>query len=71
MTVRLAHSLAERAEREAGQTAKSRVERCWSLVLQRSPDADELAASLDLAERHGLWAVCLGLFNANEFVVTP
>jgi len=25
--------------------------------------------SLDLASRQGLWALCLGLFNTNEFVV--
>ncbi len=69
-TVRLARETARRIEAE-GHTNAAAIERAWSLVLQRPPDPAELELSATLAKRHGLWAVVLGLFNANEFVVVP
>ena len=70
-TVRMARETARRIELEGLPGVDEQVVRAWSLILQRPPDAVEAQMSQKLFERHGLWAVCLGLFNANEFVVVP
>ncbi|MBI1323303.1 DUF1553 domain-containing protein [bacterium] len=70
-TVRMARETARRIEAERLPGVEEQLARAWSLILQRSPDSVEAEMSRKLLERHGLWAVCLGLFNANEFVVVP
>jgi hypothetical protein len=50
-----------------GDTA-FQIKRGVQLVMQRDPDADELAAATQLAGEHGLAAFCRALFNANEFL---
>ncbi len=69
--VRIARETARRIETEGQKGVEEQVARAWNLILQRPPDAAEAQLSKNLIERHGLWAVCLGLFNANEFVVVP
>lgn len=70
-SVRMAHSLANRAMTESWNNKTDAIRRCWALTLQRSPDAQEMQDSLALESSNGLWAVCLGLFNSNEFTVIP
>jgi hypothetical protein len=69
--VRMARETAHRIETEVISPGSARIDRAWMLVLQRLPDETERKISLELAGKHGLWAVVLGLFNANEFVVVP
>jgi hypothetical protein len=69
--VRLAHAMADRVHSESAGDKSNAIKRCWNLALQRDPDTEEYQASLALESAHGLWAVCLGLFNSNEFTVIP
>lgn len=43
--------------------------RLWYLVLQRAPDAEEIALGRDLASFHGLESVARVLLNSSEFLV--
>lgn len=69
--VRLANAMADRVHIESAGDRSNAIKRCWNLALQRDPDTQEYQASLALESAHGLWAVCLGLFNSNEFTVIP
>jgi hypothetical protein len=65
--LRMCGALAERAKREHDSTEQQVI---WMFrqVLSRPPAADELAAAVELAEKHGAAAVARGLFNSSEFV---
>ena len=64
--------IAERAMSDAGKgNLPAAVKRCFQLLLARDPDADELAASLEVAKTTGLQLVCRSLINANEFAFLP
>ena len=64
--------IAERALNEAGKDdLAAAVKRCFQLLLARDPDADELAASLEVAQTTGLPLVCRSLINSNEFAFLP
>jgi hypothetical protein len=64
--------IAERALSDAGKgNLPAAVKRCFQLLLARDPDADELAASLEVAKTTGLQLVCRSLINANEFAFLP
>ncbi len=67
---RQAEILAARLEREGGDaTGPERpVERAFSLVFQRLPDATERAEARRFVEAHGLPLFCRALLNANEFL---
>ena len=69
--VRVAHELANAVKASEAYSLENQLKICWQKILQRNPSAEELAAATQLAQRHGLWAVGLGLFNFNEFVVIP
>ncbi len=58
---------AERLRITAGSLPQQ-VELAWLQAAARLPDEVELAASLQLAEKHGLDQLCLVLFNTNAFV---
>jgi mono/diheme cytochrome c family protein len=64
--------LAERAKKEAAtDTPEAQVQRCFQLLLSRDPAADELAASVAVANESGLPLVCRALINSNEFAFLP
>lgn len=64
--------IAQRAQSEVGKDhLDAVVKRCFLLLLNREPDADELAASLDVAKATGLPLVCRSLINSNEFAFLP
>jgi hypothetical protein len=67
-TFDMAQFLAARLEREAGADRLAQVRRAFLLTCAREPDAEELAESVRLIERHGLRAFGLALLNANELV---
>ena len=64
--------LAERATSEAGDGGvEGAVRRCFELLLTRQPEADELAACVEVAGNAGLEIVCRSLINSNEFAFLP
>ncbi len=64
--------IADRAMADVGKdNLPASVRRCFQLILARDPDADELAASLEVAEATGLHLVCRSLINSNEFAFLP
>ena len=67
--LRLAELLADRVAAEAGESLDAQVDQAWRPAIGRLPTADERALSLQLVARHGLPALCRGLFNITEFVV--
>ncbi len=66
--VQQADLFAGRLQTEAPGGVPEAVERAFVLALGRPPTTAESAASMQLAEVHGLAQVCRALFNANEFV---
>ena len=70
--VRNAEALAKKLEdAKPVQNSEKLIESAWLEVLQRKPSLEELQESETLMKNHGLWAVCLALFNTNEFVIVP
>lgn len=70
--VRNAEALAKKLEdAKPERNSEKLVELAWLEVLQRKPSLSELQESETLMKKHGLWAVCLALFNTNEFVIVP
>lgn len=64
--------IAQRAQSEVGKDhLDAAVKRCFQFLLNREPDADELAASLEVAKSTGLPLVCRSLINSNEFAFLP
>ena len=66
--LRMADHFADRVQAQAGNATRPQVKRAFALVYGREPDANELADSARLVERHGLAALCRVLFNSNEFL---
>ena len=62
---------AERLRGEAKGDVPGQVRRAFERAYGRTPDADELSASVELVNAHGLPALCRALFNANEFLFLP
>ncbi|MFP6763116.1 MAG: DUF1553 domain-containing protein, partial [Planctomycetaceae bacterium] len=67
--LQMAAAFADRVKNEAGGDVSDQVTRAWRLALSRDPDGDERELSTQLVQKHGLVALCRGLFNSNEFVV--
>ena len=63
--------LADRATQDAANDLKGAVVRCFELLLNRSPSADELEPCLEIAQEEGLQIVCRALINSNEFAFLP
>lgn len=61
--------LAHRIERCVGASSANQVRLAFELVLQRPPDAGELALALPVVGKDGLSQLCRLLLNANEFVL--
>lgn len=66
-----ANRIADRAQREAAGELSDSVDRCFELLLGRSPNADERRDCLELAKTSGLSFVCRALINSNEFAFLP
>lgn len=63
--------IAARALTEAGGDPSKALERCFALLLGRSPTAEERQACLEDANRDDLALVCRALINSNEFAFLP
>ena len=59
---------ATRLEKAWPGDVPAQIELGYRLAFGRSPDPEELAASRQLVNRHGLFYFCRVLFNSNEFV---
>lgn len=67
-TLDMANALAARAAREAGADLDAQVERVFTLAYGRHPDSVERSAAVQLAQTHGLRAICRAVLNSNEFL---
>jgi hypothetical protein len=63
--------IAERAERDSGGDDRKSIDRCFELLLGRTPDDEERKACLSLAIESDLSLVCRALINSNEFTFIP
>ncbi|HRX78829.1 MAG TPA: PSD1 and planctomycete cytochrome C domain-containing protein [Pirellulaceae bacterium] len=63
--------IADRATQDAGGNDAKSVDRCFELLLGRTPDAQERKACLELAQANDLSLVCRALINSNEFAFLP
>lgn len=64
--------ISDRAKKEAGETnLAGAVDRCFELLLGRSPEAEERSACETLAKENSLALVCRALINSNEFAFLP
>ena len=61
--------IAERATEEAGDTGA--LERCFELILNRTPTDEEAELCAGIAKDEGLAIVCRALINSNEFAFLP
>ncbi len=66
--VQQSNLFAGRVEREASGDKTAQIRRAFDLIFLRAPTADELTASNEIVEQHGLPALCRALLNANEFL---
>ncbi|SMP61967.1 Planctomycete cytochrome C [Neorhodopirellula lusitana] len=63
--------IAARAISESGGPGQRAVERCFELILGRSPSVPEIEAVSDLVSDGQLSLVCRALINSNEFAFLP
>ena len=63
--------IAERAMKDAGEGLGKAVDRCFELLLGRTPDDTERESCLALAKDESLALVCRALINSNEFAFMP
>lgn len=63
--------IADRAKKDADGAEGQSVDRCFELLLGRSPDNQERQACVALAKENGLTLVCRALINSNEFAFLP
>lgn len=67
--LRMADYFAKRIEAKAGEDVTAQAIYAWQLAIARKPNEKELELSRKLVSKHGLPALCRGLFNFNEFVM--
>jgi Protein of unknown function (DUF1549)/Protein of unknown function (DUF1553) len=65
------HAFAGRLVRDAGQNRRRQIRRAFELALSREPRPRELALARKFLAKAPLSALCLTLFNRNEFVYVP
>ena len=63
--------IADRAENESDGDSAKAIDRCFALLLGRSPGKEEHQACLQLAKAESLAYVCRALINSNEFAFLP
>ena len=66
--IQQAEILAKRLAEEAGDDPEDQVGRAFELTFARTPDADELADSVEFIKQYDLFSFCRAMFNANEFL---
>jgi hypothetical protein len=69
--VQQAEIMAERVNREAGDSVPDQVRIAFLLTLGREPDEVEADGAAELVQQYGLAALCRAIFNANEFLFMP
>lgn len=67
--LKTADAFAARIAKSSEQSVAAQVNTAWRLAVGRLPTAEEARLSRNLVTKHGLPALCRGLFNINEFVV--
>lgn len=60
-----------RAKKDTDGDETKSVDRCFELLLGRTPDADERRDCIELAKASGLSFVCRAIINSNEFAFLP
>lgn len=68
LVIRLSEAWAKRASLSSGETLPSQVVFLFEQAYFRKPDASELTACVELADKHGLASVCRVLLNSNELL---
>jgi len=63
--------LADRLQREVGDTPDAQVKRAFALLLNREPTTDELHDAGQLITQNGLVTFCRALLNSSEFLYLP
>lgn len=66
--LRMADEFAARLQAEAPDSSEARIKLAYRYVVNRLPDARELAAAQAVVDRHGLNVLARALFNSSEFV---
>ena len=66
--VQAAERFADRIKQDAGEVPVAQVERAYQLAYARVPSERERALAIQFVEAQGLKALCLTLFNTNEFL---
>ncbi|PQO26356.1 hypothetical protein C5Y96_20170 [Blastopirellula marina] len=69
LVARMSDYFADRVREDAGEDTALQITRAWQLAIARDPTVSERTLSEQLVRKHGLSALCRGLFNINEFVV--
>lgn len=67
-TLRMADAFAKRLEREAGADPEKQIRQAFELTTGSPPAADQLAASRQFVQKHGLSPFCRVLLNSNAFL---
>ena len=67
-TLDMSRSLAERLKRDVGLNLEDQIHRVYRLCFSRHPKSDELTSCRQLADKHGLTALCRVLLNTSEMV---
>ena len=67
--LRMSDYFAQRVKSKAGKDETAQIIYAWRLAIARQPNEKELELSRQLVSKHGLPALCRGLFNFNEFVM--
>lgn len=63
--------IAQRAQEDANGDTETAIKRCFELVLNRSPQTEDIKVCADIAQSEGLDIVCRALINSNEFAFLP
>lgn len=67
-TLRMADAFAKRLEREAGADPDKQIRQAFELTTGSPPAAEQLAASRQFVQKHGLSPFCRVLLNSNAFL---
>ena len=63
--------IASRAKKDAAGDETKSIDRCFELLLGRTPDEEERRACGELAKASGVPFVCRAIINSNEFAFLP
>ena len=66
--LRMADQFASRLKIEAGPSPEAQVRTAYRQLYGRTPEADEVAPSVDFVKRRGLPAFCRAMWNSSEFL---